>query len=64
MAKTAAGWQVFDVVVAGISLVMTSRSAFVAEIEKSGIDGLIKALGDKNRALPAVGPASPPGSAN
>ena len=60
MEKTAAGWQVFDVVVGGISLVMTCRSAFVAEIGKSGIDGLIKALGDKNRALPAVGPASPP----
>ncbi len=55
MEQTDGGWKVFDVVVGGVSLVMTSRSAFVAEIEKSGIDGLIEALTDKNRKLTGEG---------
>ncbi len=40
-------WKLFDVSIAGVSMVTTFRSAFSAEIRKSGLDGLIKALEQK-----------------
>lgn len=49
--KTAGGWKVFDVVVAGVSLVTNYRGSFGEEIRKGGVDGLIRALEDKNRSL-------------
>jgi len=49
--KTPQGWKVYDVVVAGISLVTSYRSTFNNEINNSGIDGLIKTLVDKNQKL-------------
>ena len=55
--KAADGWKVFDVTVAGISLVTNYRGTFAAEIEKSGVDGLINALAEKNKSL-ATGKAS------
>lgn len=42
------GWKVFDVVVAGVSLVTSYRSTFGQEIQAKGIDGLIQTLADKN----------------
>lgn len=51
MEKTESGWKVYDVRIAGISFVENYRSAFSAEIQRGGIDGLIKALAQKNRAL-------------
>ena len=51
MAKTPAGWKVFDITVAGISLVTTYRDSFAASVRDGGVDGLIKALADKNRQL-------------
>jgi phospholipid transport system substrate-binding protein len=50
MARTPDGWKVFDVIVENLSLVTNCRSTFAAEVGKSGIDGLIKALAEKNRA--------------
>jgi phospholipid transport system substrate-binding protein len=47
--KTAAGWKVYDVVVAGVSLVTNYRGSFSQEIKAGGIDGLIKSLQAKNR---------------
>ena len=49
--KTDAGWKVYDVVIAGVSLVLNYRSNFNTEIQKSGIDGLIATLATKNKAL-------------
>ena len=49
MENTSAGWKVFDVKVAGVSLVITYREAFAAAVRDAGIDGLIKSLSDKNR---------------
>lgn len=49
--KTAQGWKVFDVVVAGVSLVTNYRGSFGDEIRKGGIDGLIRSLQEKNRSL-------------
>lgn len=50
------GWKVFDVIVGGVSLVTTYRNDFSAQIQQSGIDGLIKNLQDRNARL-AQGPA-------
>ena len=44
-------WKLFDVTISGISMVTTVRSALQAEIKKSGLDGLIKALEQKRKAL-------------
>ncbi len=40
-------WKLFDVSIASVSMVTTFRSAFSAEIKKSGIDGLINTLEQK-----------------
>lgn len=53
MEKTDNGWKVYDVVVADLSLVQNYRGTFNAEVQKGGVDGLIKALADKNKQLTA-----------
>lgn len=49
MAKTAAGWRVYDVRVGGVSLVTPYRSPFSQIVRDGGIDGLIKSLAARNR---------------
>lgn len=44
-------WKVYDVVVAGVSLVTNYRDSFGREVRASGIDGLIQSLVAKNREL-------------
>lgn len=51
MEKTDQGWKVYDVTIAGVSLVQNYRSTFNTEIQKSGIDGLIASLTNKNKSL-------------
>jgi phospholipid transport system substrate-binding protein len=51
MEKTANGWKVYDVMVGGVSLVANYRTEFANAVRSSGIDGLIKDLQTKNRAL-------------
>lgn len=51
--KQASGWKVYDVVVAGVSLVTNYRSSFATEVRSGGIDGLIKVLQAKNKTLEA-----------
>jgi len=51
MEKTAKGWKVYDVMVGGVSLVANYRTEFANTVRASGIDGLIKDLGTKNRSL-------------
>ena len=48
MNATPAGWKVYNVVVEGVSLVTTYRNDFAAQIDQSGIDGLIKNLQERN----------------
>ena len=48
MRKTDKGWKVYDIVVEGVSLVLTYRSEFDAVVKQEGIDGLIKRLAQKN----------------
>jgi phospholipid transport system substrate-binding protein len=47
--KTGAEWKVYDIRVAGISLVVTYRSSFSEEVRNRGVDGLISTLASKNR---------------
>jgi len=42
------GWLIYDIEVDQISLVTSYRTAFSSEIEKGGIDGLLKTMKDKN----------------
>ena len=51
-------WKVYDIVVEGVSLVMTYRSEFDAVVKQEGIDGLIKRLAQKN-APASVGSSAP-----
>lgn len=44
-------WKVYDVVVAGISLVTNYRDQFGQEVRNGGIDGLIASIAAKNRSL-------------
>ncbi len=48
MEKMESGWKVYDVVIDGASLVTTYRGSFNDQIQKGGIDGLIKSLKDRN----------------
>ena len=49
--KQDSGWKVFDVVVAGISLVTNYREQFGQEVRNGGIDGLIASITAKNKSL-------------
>jgi phospholipid transport system substrate-binding protein len=60
MQKTDAGWKVYDVVIDGASLVTTYRGSFNDQIQKGGIDGLVKTLVERNRAPQP--PAPPKGA--
>jgi len=51
MEKTPDGWKVYDVIVAGVSLVMNYRGSFNSQIRKDGVDGLINTLVEKNQSL-------------
>lgn len=51
MERTDKGWKVYDVTVAGVSLVTNYRSSFNSEIRKTGVDGLIATLAKKNKSL-------------
>jgi phospholipid transport system substrate-binding protein len=53
MEKTPRGWKVYDVRVAGISLVINYRTEFANLVRDSGIDGLIRSLETKNKSLDA-----------
>lgn len=50
MALTPAGWKVYDVRVAGASLIINYRNLFALDIDRGGIEGLIKSLINKNSA--------------
>ena len=56
MEKGDGGWKVYDVVIDGVSLVTTYRGSFNDQIQKGGIDGLVKTLADRNRS-PQAAPA-------
>ena len=45
------GWKVYDVVVAGVSLVSNYRDTFNQEVRANGVDGLIQMLVNKNKQM-------------
>ncbi len=54
MERTDKGWKVYNVKIEGISLVENYRNTFNSEVQKNGVDGLIKALAEKNKTLAQV----------
>ena len=51
--KQGDSWKVYDVIVAGVSLVTNYRDTFNQEVRNNGIDGLIQMLGNRNKQLEA-----------
>jgi len=51
------GWKVYDVTIDGASLVTTYRGSFSDQIQKGGIDGLVKTLADRNAGPAPAAPA-------
>jgi phospholipid transport system substrate-binding protein len=51
--KMGDSWKVYDVIVAGISLVTNYRDTFMQEVRANGVDGLILMLANKNKQLEA-----------
>ncbi len=49
MYKLPVGWKVFNITVEGVSLVENYRATFNDQVRKSGIDGLIKTLAERNK---------------
>lgn len=48
--KIGAAWKVYDIEVAGVSLIINYKGSFSEDIRKNGIDGLIKTLQTKNKS--------------
>ena len=59
MEKTDSGWKVYDVVIDGASLVTTYRGSFNDQIQKGGIDGLLKTLQERNASPAPAKPETP-----
>ena len=53
LTKAADGWQVFDVVIGGVSLVTNYHDEFNEQIKNGGVDGLVKTLSDRNKGVAA-----------
>ncbi len=52
MSLTDGGWKLYDVRIDGASLVINYRNLFAQEIQRGGIEGLIKSLIEKNSGGP------------
>jgi phospholipid transport system substrate-binding protein len=53
MEKMDGGWKVYDVIIDGASLVTTYRGTFNDQVQKGGVEGLVKTLQERN-ASPAA----------
>ncbi len=51
LTKSPDGWKIYDVNVLGVWMSENYKNTFSAEINRTGMDGLIQALADKNRQL-------------
>jgi len=56
LTKEAGGWKIYDINVLGAWLIETYKGSFRSEVNKSGIDGLIKVLTAKNKKLAESSP--------
>ncbi|MGE5096424.1 MAG: phospholipid-binding protein MlaC [Betaproteobacteria bacterium] len=59
MEKVGNDWKVYDVVIDGASLVTTYRGSFNEQIQKGGIDGLLKTLQERNASPTPPKPETP-----
>jgi phospholipid transport system substrate-binding protein len=57
MEKVDSGWKVYDVIIDGASLVTTYRGTFNDQIQKGGVDGLVKTLQERNHSPQPAGAA-------
>ena len=48
MEQTPSGWKVYDIKIAGVSMIINYRATFADEVREGGVDGLIKSLAAKN----------------
>jgi phospholipid transport system substrate-binding protein len=55
--KTANGWKVYDMNIMGVWLIEAYRNQFTNQISQNGIDGLVKFLQERNKALAAGKPS-------
>ena len=53
MTKTPEGWKCYDVIVGGVSLVTNYRDEFNDQVQKGGVDALIKTLSERNKGVAA-----------
>lgn len=51
LTKAPDGWKIYDVNVLGVWMSENYKNTFSAEINRTGMDGLIQALADKNKQL-------------
>ena len=51
LSQSAGRWKVYDVVIDNVSLVSNYRSTFAEQVQRGGLDGLIRQLADRNRQL-------------
>lgn len=51
MERRTGAWKVYDMKIEGVSLIENYRSTFNAEIQRHGMDGLIRTLAERNRTL-------------
>lgn len=51
LSRTVGNWKVYDVTIDGVSLVSNYRSMFAEQVQRNGVDGLIRQLSDRNRQL-------------
>ena len=49
MEKTDNGWKVYNLKIEGVSLIENYRNTFNTEVQKHGVEGLIKTLADRNK---------------
>jgi phospholipid transport system substrate-binding protein len=49
LGKTGDEWKIYDVVIDGVSLMVTYRGQFLPLVKQSGMDGLIQKLAEKNQ---------------
>jgi phospholipid transport system substrate-binding protein len=51
LSRSVGHWKVYDVTIDGVSLVSNYRSMFAEQVQRTGVDGLIRQLTDRNREL-------------
>ena len=51
LARAVGKWKVYDVTIDGVSLVSNYRSTFAEQVQRNGVEGLIRQLSERNKEL-------------